>query len=379
VNFVDQSGGVVDAYEWDLGDGTITSEQNPVHTYNQTGVYSVKQTVSNSIGTSEETKNGYITVLPLPPAPAANFKTDKRTGPAPLTVQFQDTASGEITRWNWDFGDGNISTERDPVNTYQKPGVYSVSESVTGPGGSDLIVRRGYIIVSGPSTPLNAASYAQPQSGTAPLTVRFLDISSGSVSGWNWDFGDGTTSNNKNPTHVYQEPGQYSVTLQIEGNDGVSLNETVIDVGPSEFIRTGNRQSSFEADQVINESGNPGQLPENLSGDEKRNDTTEPDRPLLVNGSSSSREKGRPAISEPLKADFNIGTREGNAPLAVSFTDLSTGEITRWNWSFGDGMVSEEKNPVHTYMSSGIYPVSLSVTGPEGGSSKRLWEGIIVR
>jgi len=356
VTFSDLSNGTVDELWYDFGDGITSKEQNPDHTYESAGNYTVSERVSNEAGSSEEIKTDYITVLERPPAPISRFNADKRTGKSPLLVHFEEMASGEVTGWEWDLGDGNTSFEQNPEYLYTKPGVYSVSLTVTGPGGFDMAIRRGYIVVSGPASPPSAAIYAQPQAGAAPLTVKFLDISTGQITGWKWDLGDGTTSTHKNPTHIYQKPGIYTVRLEVEGSSGVSVNESVIEVMPPEKLFSSQENIQFFSSNITNETGSPIQ----------KEESSEP--VSITNAAQTQR---------PL-ADFIIETRNGTTPLNVSFKDTSSGKITKWLWSFGDGGVSEENNPTYTYQMPGIYPVSLTVYGPEGTSSKRVREGVEV-
>ncbi len=79
-------------------------------------------------------------------------------------------------------------------------------------------------------------------------------------------------------------------------------------------------------------------------------------------------QQATPAILPP-KADFTASPREGRAPLAVIFTALTTGEINRWQWEFGDGQFSSEPAPSHTYTSEGEFTVSLTVAGPGGSDT----------
>ena len=74
---------------------------------------------------------------PPPTPPVAAFTASVTSGFAPLQVQFTDQSTGTISSWSWSFGDGSSSNERDPVHTYTQPGSYTVSLTVTGPGGSD--------------------------------------------------------------------------------------------------------------------------------------------------------------------------------------------------------------------------------------------------
>lgn len=80
-------------------------------------------------------------------APSSNFDADVLTGRARLKVNFTDRSTGNITSWLWNFGDGSGSTEQNPSHTYVNPGTYTVSLTVTGPGGSHTETKTGYITV----------------------------------------------------------------------------------------------------------------------------------------------------------------------------------------------------------------------------------------
>ncbi|MCC7172167.1 MAG: S8 family serine peptidase, partial [Planctomycetes bacterium] len=154
-----------------------------------------------------------------PAAPVANFTGTPTTGSAPLSVNFTDASTGSITSWAWDFGDTGTSTAQNPNHVYSTPGTYSVTLSVTGPGGSDALTRTSYITVNAPTAP-TANFSGTPTSGNAPLTVNFTDLSTGSITSWAWDFGDAGTSTAQNPSHLYTTPGTYSVTLTVSGPGG---------------------------------------------------------------------------------------------------------------------------------------------------------------
>jgi len=149
-------------------------------------------------------------------APVASFGATPTSGTAPLTVDFSDTSTGEITSWSWDLGDGDTSAVQNPSHIYQTPGTYSVRLTVTGPGGTDTVTAN---IVVGAPAPV-ASFGATPTSGTAPLAVDFSDTSTGEITSWSWDLGDGDTSTVQNPSHTYQTPGTYSVRLTVTGPGG---------------------------------------------------------------------------------------------------------------------------------------------------------------
>ncbi len=146
VNFTDRSGGNPTAWAWDFGDGQTSNEQNPSHIYTtpQPDGYSVTLRVSNAEGTSTYTAPDRVIVLEKL---QADFTATPTSGQAPLTVAFQDTSRGShIVAWEWDFGDGATSTERNPVHTYTTHNLYDVRLTVTtAEGRSDTESKPGFI------------------------------------------------------------------------------------------------------------------------------------------------------------------------------------------------------------------------------------------
>ena len=137
---------------WDFGDETTSPEQSPAHTYLSGGDYTVTLTVTNAVASDTRTEQGYISVEPGIP-PVANFAAEPTNGEAPLTVQFTDLSApgtSAITDWFWDFGDDATSSEQHPEHTYEAPGVYTVSLTVTTDAGVHTLVRPDYITVNVP-------------------------------------------------------------------------------------------------------------------------------------------------------------------------------------------------------------------------------------
>lgn len=157
--------------------------------------------------------------------PVADFVGSPTSGCVPLSVQFTDSSTGDITSWDWDFGDGGTSTQQNPLHVYQNAGTYSVTLTVTAPEGSDTEIKTDYIVVY--DVPV-ADFVGSPDSGSAPLTVTFTDLSTGGPTSWSWDFGDGGGSSEQNPTYTYTNPGTYTVTL-IAGNSCGSDTATKVD------------------------------------------------------------------------------------------------------------------------------------------------------
>ena len=128
-------------------DLSSSMDPSPLHTYTSAGTYTVVLTTTGPAGVDSETKVDYITVSE--PPPVADFSADVLSGTAPLVVQFTDESTGGLAnQWSWSFGDLGTSTLEDPEYTYLTPGVYTVTLAATGPGGTDLEVKSGYIVVN---------------------------------------------------------------------------------------------------------------------------------------------------------------------------------------------------------------------------------------
>ena len=163
----------------------------------------------------------------------------------------------------------------------------------------------GWTTKDGTFTFLTATFTAGTTLGPAPLTVHFTDESPGNVVAWEWHFGDGGTSGDQNPQHVYEAVGLYTVKLTARFEGDVSAIEE-----KTHYIK----------------------------------------------------------VTNPVAADFTGDPTVRVKPVTVTFTDKSAGDVESWLWDFGDGGTSTEQNPEHTYAETGKYTVTLTVTG-EGGDS----------
>ena len=312
VVFTNTSVGGVSQYLWTFGDGATSSAENPSHIYTVPGVYTVTLTASDGATVSNTlTRTSYISVYT---APTASFVGVPTSGTVPLLVDFTNNSSN-YTGSAWDFGDGGTSTDTNPSHTYNATGWYTVTLTVTGPGGSDTLVRPIYIQVNAVWQPVVANFYGAPTSGDAPpLTVVFTNTSTGELTGTLtfplsslWDFGDGSTSTDRNPTHTYTASGVYTVTLHVSNILG---SDTLT------------RVSYITVNYV------------------------------------------------PVAADFTGTPTSGLAPLGVNFSNTSTGDFTASSWTFGDGGSSTATNPFHSYTTPGVYTVSLQVSGPGGSDTE---------
>jgi PKD repeat protein len=144
VTFTNTSTGEYITSRWDFGDGITSTLTSPTHTYTAAGIYTVTLTVGDGVDSNTVTRTSYITVYtPV----SADFTASPTSGIAPLTVVFTNTSTGDYTTSLWDFGDSITSTLTSPTHTYTAVGVYTVTLTVSGPGGSDTEAKAGYITV----------------------------------------------------------------------------------------------------------------------------------------------------------------------------------------------------------------------------------------
>jgi gliding motility-associated-like protein len=283
--------------------------------------------------------------------------------------------------YNWDFGDGGISTDSNAVHMFSGTGTYNVTLTATDAKGCQATCNLQINIVVAPI--VNSVFTINAQTACGSTTVNFSDLSTGNVVSWFWNFGDGNTSVQQNPVHVYNSPGTYNVYL-VAGN-GVNVDTTwmpnavTVDALPTAGINAVSttgcqpfnvqfQDASIGATSWLWDFGdgsatstlqnpshiytNPGQYTVTLTAGNAISGCT--DTQVSTNYIT--------VLPSP-DAEFSSPNLSVCTGQKVNFTDLSTGGPVLWNWDFGDLSASALQNPSHVYTKPGVYWVSLEVTG----------------
>jgi PKD repeat protein len=316
--------------------------------------------------------------------PASNLKASFTYGPRyPLvdhSVQFTDTSTGIPQSWLWDFGDGGRSTARNPLHCFTTTGFKKVTLTITSASGSKTIARTLSVLAAA-ATASFVFSPTTPGPGQA---VQFADTTPGTPSSWRWDFGDGSSSTAKNPSHVYLQSGTYNVTLAVSLGSGVTQVSHTVVVSAVSIL-----QSSFYFSPALPQIGQSVQFTDTSVGsptswrwnfgDGGTSSAQNPSHVYLTAGSktvtltstagSHSNTTTRTLqVSNATAASFTYSPGSPAPGETIQFTDTSTGNPTSWFWDFNDSSTSTLQNPSHVFGSAGSYNVTL--TASDGAASQ---------
>lgn len=366
VTFSSQSTGTVLTYLWSFPGGTPTSStlESPTVVYNTAGVKNVTLTLNS--GTSiQAVLSKQVTIISDPTANFTSIVDD-------LTVSFTSTTSN-ATSYNWDFGDGDSSSDPNPVHTYAEANTYLVVLTVTGPCGT---ATKTLLVNTAPS----AMFMANPSTGCVPLAVSFANQSSPNAVTYAWQFPGGTpaASNQVNPVVIYQTSGVYTVTLtaiNAVGSNTFSIQSyiNVQTIPATTFTSVANGLTV-----TFNNTSVGGVSYLWNFGDGQTSTMTNPVHTYATGGAyivtlsttntcGSTNNTQTVVLATPPVAAFTAAPSSGCAPLTVQFTDNSS-NATSILWSFPGGMpaTSTAANPVVVYDTPGSYTASLTATNVAG-------------
>lgn len=382
VSFVNHSSPGASTWLWDLGDGTQSADLNPLKTYRDPGDYTV-----TLISRFDNCADTVIKPIKITQKAPVDFTATNNLGCSiPQVVQFQNNTPGVIS-WLWEFGDGQTSTEQNPVHTYTAAASYDVKLTVeTANGCGNSIVKRSFVRII-PTTVRVAADVDKGCTGLVVhpgAVIRSIEP----IASYLWDFGDGSSSNATLPAYTYTAAGVFpvSVTVTTVGGCTVTSAPHVIKVGtpPSGAnFSFDNSGGNCVSDTVKFSAMSVGPVPANEwlwdFGDGESSDEQNPAHLFRDTGMVSVKLTplfngcaGTPVIGNNLfhknapVASFTYSVNCNNT-LTVSFTNDSKLDTHHGNnvfyWDFGDGTTSDLEHPgSHTYSASKQYTVRLRVS-----------------
>lgn len=401
----------ITSYEWDFGNGETATGPTAFTTYTTPGTYQAKLTVTDADGDQDVSIQTIQVNVPPNIPPNAAIGSSGTGGQAPYVVTFNGSGSndpdGSIVSYEWDFGNDRTATGPTPAAvTYTSPGTYTATLTVTDNQGATGVATREIIVTGAPNASPNAVINIVSAAGTIPLTVNLSGANSsdpdGSIVSYEWDLGNGETATGPSVQAIYEEAGDYLVTLTVTDNQGATaVQTTTINVsedpnlsptaefdadpisGSAPLAVTFDGSASSDVDGTIagyawnfgngqNGSGPtppavtyalPGTYTATLTVTDNRGATGTAVRTITVS----------PPPNQSPVPNVSAAPSSGNAPLLVQLSSAGSsdadGAITGYSWNFGNGNSSTSPNPQAVYNSPGVYTVSLTVTDNQGATA----------
>ena len=358
------------SYLWDFGDGSTSMQESPTHEFNADGTFTIMQIVENDCGTDTLTQE--ITIIT---PPKADFQAAITTGCAPLEVQFTGQSEGPGAEYAWTFigGTPTESNSLAPTVVYETAGVYSVMLIVSNAAGTDTAVVENYINVEG----LPTAAFTSFVNG---FTVQVENNSDAGT--FAWDFGDGNSSSEPAPVHVYETEGNFEITLTVTNDCGsVTISEMIeinVDFPTADFvvdITDGCAPLVVQFESLAENSDSlswsfPGGTPQTSSAITPVVTYAEPGtfnvtlEAFNEFGNAITMETALIQVGGGPAASFDFSVSE----TMVLFENNSE-NATDFSWDFGDGNMSAEADPMHVFPGAGTYLVQLVATNACGNDT----------
>ncbi|MBU2554031.1 MAG: PKD domain-containing protein, partial [Bacteroidetes bacterium] len=378
ISFSGVSTETIAQWDWDFGDGTTASGQNPTHAYLNAGTKNVSLTVT-TVGNCSAQVSQVLEVFPLPEA-VMTFSTtaDVCTGDP---INFTGSSTTNIVSWSWDFGDGVTATGQSVSHTFTTPGVHEVSLVVVNSNSCSDEVSQLFNVSL---TPTVDFTLTPGNTICSDELLTMTGLSDTPIVNWSWDFGDGNTGSGQQVDHGYSNFGMKDITLDVLSDQNcpasvmhqVEVFETpeatiTMNTGPTSCVGylisfTGTATTNmalwswdFGDMHVANGSivthaySAPGTYTIRLIAETPDGCSDTVYTQLIIN-------------QLPM-ADFLVAPNDtvclGDQ---VSFSASGTPDIVTWNWNFGDGNLATGQSVGYTYGNAGVYAVHSIYTNDLG-------------
>lgn len=365
----------ISSWNWNFGNGIGTStQQNPSYSYPASGSYSVTLTVGNGGCTASFSQSVLVSN-----APVAGFTSSApASGCGSLNVLFTNSTTGAAS-YSWNFGDGSpVNTLSGPSHNYSTAGSYTVVLTATGASCSSTV---SHVISLGP-TPL--ASFSSPNEICQNDTAFFTNLSVGNGSpiiSQSWNFGDGSPASvSINPSHHYAATGLFVITLSVTTASCTDDTTISILVSPSASASFTTSATSGCTPLNVNftNTSSGTSYSWNFGDGSPASTLTSPNHIYSTPGIYTVTLTATRGNCSAVIQNANL-IQTTNSPLAsfsapasvcvgnnISFINSSTGNgssISSYSWNFGDGTpLSTQANPVHSFLTAGIYSVKLTIS-----------------
>ncbi|MDA3615599.1 PKD domain-containing protein [Polluticaenibacter yanchengensis] len=383
-------------YLWDLGNGVTSPNMDASTLYFNAGTYTITLKVINGKDTVVATKRDLLKIYSKP---EVDFVANKTTLCMPDVVVFTNNttnqSAGAIT-YSWDFGDGVLSTTKSPTHIYNKAGVFGITLiATTANGCTNSKTINNYITVFDSIRAYPSVNVSE--SCTLPFTATFKgDTYGADITEYLWNFGNGVTSTEKNPTYTYTTAGAFTPTLQIKNKNGCvdtkALSKTINVASFKADFNVADAVVCQDKSVIFNNTSTPSNLLSRVLwdfGNGRQSVTINPSTAFLTPGTfdvtltsyfGACEATVTKQITVIPKSTPSFSTDRGGAckaPVQVNFKNETTsGTVVLWD--FGNGQTSTLDNPTVTYTQEGRYSVKLIVRNSNGCTDTLVKSGAIV-
>jgi PKD repeat protein len=364
LSFTNTSTGAV-SYVWDFADASGSTATSPTHAYGAAGNYGVKLLAATNKGCRDSiTKT--VTAYSVP---VADFSVPNNC--LNDVTSFTNTTTG-ATRYDWNFGDGQIGSAASPTHSYAAPGTYTVTLTASTPNNCVDVKIKTITIY-----PRANVSFAQSNVciGTSMSFVNGSSVSSGTLTHL-WNFGDGAMSNVASPGRVYAGPGLYNVKLVVTTNNGckdsLSKDVRVFDNPVAAF--SASNVCHNDTSKFTSQSTNAA-IYQWSFGDNTVSNVSDPSHVYASVGSYvvklvvTSANGCKDSISKTVDVYVNPVVAFDVADVCYNDSSIfknNSSNAGGFIWDFGDNNTSALINPTHLYYTSGSYQVKLKATSVNG-------------